>query len=368
LPTATITHIEIKEPKTNTGLISAHFGRIFVFCAKVDSDYACPSGTVGFYSGTHLMGTAELEQGEASLQVQLGAYETVYPSAGLNTFYAAYVGNGDFAPSQSNAITANILPMPTTLTVDQNVTQVACSGEVLTLVTATLGPDSDKLEPNGIYTFVVNQGTVSFLTNNTISGIGEIGNSYFAAAVLRGVPVGSNQLSAVFSGNNNFLKSQSPSVTVTTSLEGTQPAVSAFVNLQFVVSVDRNAGVPDKVNLVATATMPGAGSIPGTSSIPGGNGNKVAGNIEFFIDCQSVGRLALDAQNTASLDLDNVAVGARNAFAALTDVSGKLVMVSSIRMFQVNPKLPLPNGKPDSGTPSLPIGQPVGKGFNPRGF
>lgn len=104
------------------------------------SGSGAPTGTVSFYDGTTLLGTAALSSGTAT-------YTATFNGAGAQTLTAAYGGDEDFAASTS---------APVTISVVQPAFAISASAQTMTVAANGSGQVTVAITPSGNY-----QGTVA---------------------------------------------------------------------------------------------------------------------------------------------------------------------------------------------------------------
>ncbi|HEY1214624.1 MAG TPA: Ig-like domain repeat protein, partial [Bryobacteraceae bacterium] len=160
------------------------------FRANLAASYGTPSGTVGFYEGTTLLGTGTLINGTTSVT-------TTFSSTGVHTITALYIGDANFNSVTSAAFNETVVLFgiglaanPTTLTIKQGQSGTAT-------ITAT---------PTGNYT-----GTLTFSCGNLPSSV----SCSFAPATL------------AFNGDN-----QPQSTTITVSTRTTSAALMTSSGLR----------------------------------------------------------------------------------------------------------------------------------------
>jgi hypothetical protein len=193
-------------------------------------------GTVSFYNGETLLGTGTVNASG------LATYTTTSLAAGTPSLTATYSGNTDFAGSTSTAQTLTVLAVTTTtLTGSPN---PATYTQSVTL-TATISP-----APTG-----TSLGTVNFFNGSTQLGTGNVNASGIATLTTTTLPVGSFNLTAVYSGNAGFNGSTSSALSFTVNVAATTTAVTGSPN---------PATYAQSVTLTATVTPAPTGSSLGT--------------------------------------------------------------------------------------------------------
>jgi hypothetical protein len=182
-----------------TSSSSTTYGQSVTLTAGVSSQFGGPvTGTVEFYAGETLIGTAPIVDGVAQLNT------TAIP-AGTNSITAHYLGNSNVQASTSNAVTQTVSQATTTTSLVAVPTNPAF-GQTVTL-TATVSPQF-----TGVPT-----GTVQFFDGLTQIGTASINESGQAILNISSLATGSHSITAVFSADSNFTASTSPAVTVTIS-------------------------------------------------------------------------------------------------------------------------------------------------------
>src|SRR5208283_673618 len=204
-----------------------------------------PRGTVTFYNGTSPLGSGDLStSGVAS-------FSTTSLPVGVDNLTAIYSGNVAFAPSTSNVIPETITALTsttTTLAASPNPARVL---QTVSL-TATVAP-----VPTGSPL-----GTVSFYNGATLIGTGDLSSSGVASFSTTSLPVGVDNLTAIYSGNVAFAPSTSNVIPETiTALTSTTTTLAASPN---------PARVLQTVSLTATVAPVPTGSPLGTVSFYNG--------------------------------------------------------------------------------------------------
>ena len=145
------------------------------------------TGTVDFYNGPYLLGSALLDgSGQASIT-------TSSLPLGTDNLSASYVGDADFLPSQSAAVSqaVGVIPTTTSLATSPNPSSF---GQAVTL-TATVAPRSPF---GGTPT-----GTVTFFNGATTLGTGTLSGGQATLSVSK-LAVGNDQVEASYSGDGTY--------------------------------------------------------------------------------------------------------------------------------------------------------------------
>ncbi|MBW8749359.1 MAG: Ig-like domain repeat protein [Acidobacteria bacterium] len=176
--------------QTSPITIGVGTGVATTFRANLAASYGTPSGTVGFYEGTTLLGTGTLINGAASVT-------TTFSSTGVHTVTALYTGDANFNSVTSAAFNETVVLFgiglaanPTTLTIKQGQSGTAT-------ITAT---------PTGNYA-----GTLTFSCGNLPSSV----SCSFAPATL------------TFNGDN-----QPQTITITVSTRSTSAALTTSSSMR----------------------------------------------------------------------------------------------------------------------------------------
>jgi sugar lactone lactonase YvrE len=151
-----------------------------------------PTGTVSFQQGTTELGTSSLTGGQTSLQ-------TTFTQTGTYSITATYSGDSAFAPSTSEILTQSVTAQTTTtLSSSQN---PSFAGELIQLTASVTTPDG------GIAT-----GTLTIYDGTNVLASGSVSNSSESIKI-QSLSVGSRSITAVYSGDINYLGSTSTVLT-----------------------------------------------------------------------------------------------------------------------------------------------------------
>jgi subtilase family serine protease len=180
------------------------FGQSVTFTAQVTGSAGAPTGSVAFMNGAATLATMSLTSGAAS-------YSTSALPIATSAITAVYSGSASYSGSTSNAVmqtvtkgsTTDVLTvMPSPVTVGQTVT--------LTATVSAVPPAGGT--PNG---------TVTFRDGTTTIGTARLNGSGVAVFQTSALAVGTHNLTAVWSGNSNFVGSTSSSVPLTVNPSST---------------------------------------------------------------------------------------------------------------------------------------------------
>ncbi|MGW2376645.1 Ig-like domain repeat protein, partial [Kitasatospora sp. NPDC001683] len=267
---------------TTTALTSAPdpsvFGEAKVLTAAVTvvaPGVGVPTGTVSFFDGATLLGTATLVAGVAT-------FTTSALSVGSHALTAVYGGDTSFSGSTSPVDTQTVNAADTT-TALTSAPDPSVFGEpkVLTAAVTVVAPGV------GVPT-----GTVSFFDGATLLGTGTL-VAGVATFTTSGLGVGSHALTAVYGGDTSFSGSTSPVDTQTVNAADTTTVLTSVPD----PSVFGEAKV---LTAAVTVVAPGVGVPTGTVSFFDGatllgTGTLVAGVATFTTSGLGVGSHALTA-------------------------------------------------------------------------
>jgi hypothetical protein len=174
------------------------FGQPVTLTATVAAASGTATGSVAFFDGTTMLGEVALDpNGQARLQVQL--------PPGTHSLKAVFLGTAPFTDSTSAAVseTVNKASTTTTLAVDNR----AVLGSTFVILTATVAPVAPGA---GTPT-----GTVTFMKGNTVLGTAQLvgGQAFLYLGSTLGP--GKHTVTAIYSGDDDFLGSTAPPVTFT---------------------------------------------------------------------------------------------------------------------------------------------------------
>lgn len=355
-----------------SGTRNLHYGQCFGLNATLGcTDGRDPKqlqGSVAFFCGGHALASNYVLSGETGIPVQ-PPQTANYPNAGINQVYAVYSDAAGAVVAQSEPITLTIAPMPLTIEIQTDVTTIPYMGEDWTLVTAILELDFTKLSHSYLFAIGEMDGDVVFRLDGVNYTTGTIGNSCFAAALLRNVTAGAHRISAVYGGNHNYLGAQSAETEIYVNSQGESARLVAQpVNMAFSANVAKQFGQKDKLAVGVTLSLPGQGLMPGTSSAPGGAGSAYSGTVDFLVDGVVKASVALDATNSCSALFDDLDEGSHNTFAVLKNASNQIVQVSRVYLFSIADLYKATATPHPDGVPAGLDGRPIDAGGTPVGL
>ncbi len=203
---ATVTALTATPPTLTAGVTETLTATIAPVNVASGSTYTI-TGTVSFYDGITLLGTAVINANAASLA-------NVSLSAGgvLHTITAVYSGDTSWAASTSNAITLQSALLPDTVTLAVNVNNTG-PGQVVSLLAtvAPLIPPAANIEQNPSGNIIFYNGTTVIGTLALTAGLN---NTSSAALTYGSLPGGQNVLIAFYVGDLYYAPGTSNQVTI----------------------------------------------------------------------------------------------------------------------------------------------------------
>lgn len=253
--------ITVDPASTTTALrASAGSGAQVVLTATVahTAGSASPTGTVTFYDGTSVLGTAQ-PSGSG-----VATFNTTSLAAGNHTLGATYSGDANYAASSANPVTFDVSTIATTTTVVSSTATANVGAQVS--FTATVAHASGAAAPTG---------TVTFFDGATPLGTAQLGSGATAVLTTSSLAIGNHTVTATYSGDQNYGGSASAvgaavsitAIATTTTLSGPATIVVGST-LNLTMNVTAAAGTPggtvtltDGANTLGTVTLQsGAGS------------------------------------------------------------------------------------------------------------
>jgi hypothetical protein len=225
-----------------------------------------PTGTITFNDGGLVLGTATLDSsGSATFTVS-----TLTP--GSHTITAVYGGDANFSRGSSNLQTqvVNKTPTQAKLTSSMNPT---LNTSTLTLTVSVNASGSPS-------------GNVSFFDGALQLGSASLDHAGTASLVLANLSLGNHIFSAIYSGDNDFATSQTPTVTETVVDSHSSVSISSSANPQLVTK---------PVTFVATVRSP--------------LGSPVSGGTVMFVAGQNILATIPVVNSMASFTTQSLPVG-----------------------------------------------------------
>jgi autotransporter-associated beta strand protein len=227
------------------------------------------TGTVSFFDGATLLGSASLSGGVATLSTSL-------LSIGSHSIMAVYAGDSNFVASSSSP-SSQVISQASTISVVVSSDLSSAFGESVTL-TATI---SAVAPGSGTAT-----GTVSYFDGATLLGTATL-SSGVATLTTSSFSVGTHSITAVYSGDSNFSGSTSSTIS---------QVIASSASTTALITSDNSTDLGEFITLTATVTVVS----PGTGT--------PTGDVEFFAGSTSLGIGTLSS-GVASLITTDLAAG-----------------------------------------------------------
>ncbi len=218
---------------------------------------ATATGTVQFFNGATLLGAGNLTSGQAQLSV------TNLP-AGSNSLTAVYAGDANSSSSTSAVVAETVSQASSTTVLSAVPPSPVTVGQTVSL-TASVSPSAAT-------------GTVQFLDGTAVLGTASISGGA-ANLPVSGLSVGTHSLTAVYSGDSNYLASTSSVLVLTVSKVATTVTLSAGPNpAPFGSPVTIAAGVTPKSATGTVQFLDGATPI-GSAAVTSGSASLVSSSL-----------------------------------------------------------------------------------------
>ena len=262
---------------TTLGGVTYNPSAIIALSAEVisGSGGTVPTGTVQFYDETVGANTGTPVTLDASGDASYS--ESGEFTVGGHNIAAKYSGDSTYEAAESQPVTINIQPSPTSLTVAPSSTAPA-GGSTITVTGTVTATNPGNSPPTGTLTVNLDglpQGNAKVATSGTTT----------SGSVNVVVPsAGSHTVQGIYSGDANYNNSTSPSVTITVAKGATVTAISATPSTL-------TAGVPETF----TATIAPATSTSTTTTYT------ITGTVSFYDGGTTLLGTAAISSNTAIL-------------------------------------------------------------------
>src|SRR5262249_46450309 len=202
----------VNKAQTNTALSSSSSSTVWrhsitftAFVSGVPPGAGTPTGTVTFLDGSTVLGTA-------TLKVVNGADEAIFTTSSLavgsHSITAVYSGDIDFLMSTSKAISEKVAKAKTTTTLSSSANPSSVGQPVtFTAIVGVMAPGAGT--PTGTVTFKDGSTVLGTATLQVVNGVVQ------ATFTTSGLTKGKHTITAVCSGDADFLSSTSASLTQT---------------------------------------------------------------------------------------------------------------------------------------------------------
>ncbi len=242
---------------------SAVYGQTVTFTATVSAvapGSGTPTGTVTFDDGGTPIGTG-------TLSVGIATFSTAFFVLGSHSISVSYGGDSNFTGSSSTAF-AQTVNQSVSSTVVMVAPNPSIYGQSLTL-TATVSANSPG---SGMPT-----GTVTFTQGANVLGTGTLSNGTVSIRSSVAIPVGTDTMKAVYSGDSNF-KTSTGTISQTVSQDSTMMGVTSSANpsvfgqsVTFTATVSANA--PGSGTPAGSVTFMDGATTLATVVLGGGSAN-----------------------------------------------------------------------------------------------
>ncbi|MFO0910374.1 MAG: Ig-like domain repeat protein [Isosphaeraceae bacterium] len=237
------TNVNVVQAQTTVGLTSPSLvvvGQPTSLSATVTAEpptAGVPTGSVNFFDNGNLIGSVTLVNGAATLPI-------TFTTAGNHNVYAAYLASGPFAGSnsQTSPVTVGMASARAVLTVSP---VTAVTSQMLTLTATITAVSPSTGSPTG---------TVTFVDNGITLGVANVTNGQailHVPAPMAGTP---QTITAVYSGNSQFLSQTSNAVAETVNAASTTTSLA--------ISPSATSRGMLQITATVTPVAPGGG-IPG---------------------------------------------------------------------------------------------------------
>lgn len=305
------------------------------------SGTTAPTGTVSFYNGGSSLGTAALSGGKATLSI------SSLPT-GTNSIAASYAGNSTFNASTSGAITVNVTANAVNTATSLSASAATINQGSPVTLTAHVQQASGSVTPTG---------TVIFYNGATAVGSASL-SSGTASLTTSSLPLGSDSITATYSGASGFDSSTSSAVTVTvasgvvstsTKLAASASTITQNSPVTLTAAVTQSTGTTTPTG---TVTFYNGATTLGSAALNAGIASISTSSLPTGTDSISAAYSGAVAFNASSSNVVTVTVNAPPPSSVSTTTS---LTVSAATVAQGTPVTIMATVKPASGT-TLPGG------------
>jgi len=298
--------LTVQRASTTTTVTSsvnpAVLGQSVTFTATVTSPATgagTPSGSVSFYDGATLLGSASLNgSGQATLSTSALAL-------GAHTISAQYAGDANFLNSTSAGLNQTMSQAATATSVASGLNPSTFGQAVTFTATVTVtAPGSGT--PTG---------TVNFRDGATLLGSGTLNGSGQATFTTSALGAGAHSINAVYAGDANFQTSASTNLAQTVNAASTTTGLASSINPTVF-------GQATSLTATVAAVAPGAGT--------------PTGSVNFYDAATLLGSGTLNGAGVASLSTGALATGSRSLTAQYAGDGNFLTSTSSTLTQTVN--------------------------------
>ena len=261
----------------NTSNAVAQFATSITFTATVSGvSSSTPTGNVAFNDGAITLATVPLNT------LGIATYINSTLTAGTHTITAVYLGDADYATSTSTQIITETIAQTATSTMLSANTTSSISGRPVVL-TAKVRETSGGAPPTG---------NVNFMNGNIFLGMSLLNNGT-ASLTVSNLGIGTDNITAIYSGDSNDTTSKSPSLAITI-LQA--PTTTTLTSSQ--------SPLPTLASVVITATVSNGGI------------NRPTGLVTFSEDSVSIGVGTLNGDGVATISIPSLTAGSHTFVAS----------------------------------------------------
>jgi hypothetical protein len=217
----------------------------------------------------------------------VAGYTATALAPGQHLITAVYQGDTSFAGSTTAPLLETIQQLATVTVVSSSANPSAAGAPIVLSAAVTESSGNSPGSAGGAIT-----GAVTFLDGSTTLGTGTVSTSGFATVSVATFPLGQNNITAIYSGNANYLGSTSVVM------------VQRIVQGETTTTLASSAG---------TSTAEDAVTFTATVS---GRGTRASGIVTFSSDGAVIGQGALNGQGLATLVYSGLAVGRHTLIAS----------------------------------------------------
>jgi hypothetical protein len=260
------------------------YGQSVTFTATVTSGFGTPSGTVSFFDGATPIGSAPLN-GSGQATLTLSTLDT-----GSHSVSASYAGNGQYIGSSSGSASLSVSKATTTTTITSSPNPSTLGQSVTFTATITSA------------TGAIPVGTVTFKRGSTTLGTGTIDGTGHATFTTSALPVGPNNVNAVYGGSTNFVGSASVNVTQKVIVNSSSTSLGSSPNPS-----------TKNQNVAFTARVTSNGSTTPTGTVTFKDGNKKLATVNLNSTGIAIFNTSSLAKGSHSMTADYSGDGATSA-------------------------------------------------------
>ena len=257
--TVTLAGAALQASTTTTVTSSSNpsvYGQTVTYTAAVTPQgVGSPTGTVTFYDGTSITCAA------MPVSANQATCSTAVVVLGPHSITAVYSGDPNFAGSTSVPLTQTVIQAGSTTTLISSANP-SVTGQSVTFTATVIAAPPASGSVNGTVTF--DDGTTPLCTGVTLSASGQ------GQCAVSNLTLGTHAITAIYSGNADFLTGTSPLVSQVVGPPSTSTRIAASTPNPSVV------GQSVTVSFAVAVNAPGTGTIPATDTVTVSDGTGVS--------------------------------------------------------------------------------------------